>query len=926
MSNNEIEKQEKENNNDEENLEFELIYSNDIKKIKELDNNNIYESSTNFSEGIKDTEQSIFNFTPEINLENDKNQKMVNPNFLNNSFISIDTKNYFIKNEQKFSDELNKKLKKKYQNNNLSEQLKELSESIKNKFLLNLFPEIKQDFFNISLHIYKLIDKEYFEKKKIEENLMYFLEGEFKIEKNTILIDIDFIKNCGGILGHIYKRLKKFNIKDKESFLHTIKQVLEQNVKVKKDFDKNFSERINDLKPENLELFYYFKKLRNKYIIAPEIIYLMNLFSPIKKIIIDLNIFSSEDFDNSLYYIFILCILNFPYILINLESIKFSIFNEEVLKNIYETNETQLNNSKEFFSYKKNKLNIKTINNEKLLKKTEESFLNEYKLIDMKRKSIKFKNSDGRKSLPAQGSTEAEKVKEKLFKSNKSLIKINNHEIKNSSSSKKKKRNYIFKRLNIFKKEENFENTSTKNIDNQILEMILITFLFFGAFEKLENLELILFDIYYSEFISYFKEKIKIKIENFHIFDLVYNKLIELKSLKLEINPFDLITFDKILNILYNSNASTIKLSLFATEYIYSSPLLYKIYCQNIKSKLMKENINNNIQIFNDEFYKRIYPHFKKDLNSLFEILKNKTLSEIGINLNIPPQIISDEKYIIIIIKFIINIFILYYDNKESKTRELSIVSPSLVINGKKYLFFDEFLLNNNINNENLLILDIRLKLYNIKNLHKFIPQNLRILNIADLDIFSLKYFVDNITDYKFIKNSSLQQLTIRINNTIQKFDEEIKLIFAKLFNINIQNLLIYLYTNIIIELEDYKAIIDLLQSNWIYCYCLSFNIESRPIIKKNYSLTKKIKYIIPKEPEYSKMTKILDMLAGTVEKEEKKPALFSFINWCLKNAINKANKSKKVDFYTYKKISSNIFEYLYITNTPEVKFYEKDV
>ena len=170
----------------------------------------------------------------------------------------------------------------------------------------------------------------------------------------------------------------------------------------------------------------------------------MNLFSPIKKIIIDLNIFSSEDFDNSLYYFFILCILNFPFILINLESIKISIFNEEVLKNIYETNETQLNNSKEFFSYKKNKLNNKTINSEKLLKKTEESFLNEYKIIDMKRKSIKFKNSDGRKSLPAQGSTEAEKVKEKLFKSNKSLIKINNHEIKNSSSSNKKKKESYF--------------------------------------------------------------------------------------------------------------------------------------------------------------------------------------------------------------------------------------------------------------------------------------------------------------------------------------------------------------------------------------------------------------------------------------------------------------------------------------------------
>ena len=240
MSKNEVEKQEKENNNDDDNYEFELIYSNDITKIKEFDNSKIYVCPTNFSEGINDTEQSIFNFTPEINLENDKNQKMVNPNFLNKSYISIDTKNYFIKNEKKFSDELNKKLKKKYQNNKLSEQLKELSESIKNKFLLNLFPEIKQDFFNISLHIYKLIDKEYFEKKKIEENLMYFLEGEFKIEKNIILIDIDFIKNCGGILGHIYKRLKKFNIKDKESFLNAINQVLEQNVKVKKNFVKIF--------------------------------------------------------------------------------------------------------------------------------------------------------------------------------------------------------------------------------------------------------------------------------------------------------------------------------------------------------------------------------------------------------------------------------------------------------------------------------------------------------------------------------------------------------------------------------------------------------------------------------------------------------------------------------------------------------------
>ena len=171
MSKNELEKQEKENNDDKDSVEFELIYSDDITKIKESDNNKIYDRSTNFSEGIKDSEQPIFNLTSEINLENDKIQKIHNPN---ESYISIDTKNYLIKKNQKFSDDLNKKLEKKYQNNNLSEKLKDLSEYIKNKFLSNLFPEIKQNFFDISLYIYKSIEKDYLKKKKIEENFIFF--------------------------------------------------------------------------------------------------------------------------------------------------------------------------------------------------------------------------------------------------------------------------------------------------------------------------------------------------------------------------------------------------------------------------------------------------------------------------------------------------------------------------------------------------------------------------------------------------------------------------------------------------------------------------------------------------------------------------------------------------------------------------------
>ena len=49
---------------------------------------------------------------------------------------------------------------------------------------------------------------------------------------------------------------------------------------------------------------------------------------------------------------------------------------------------------------------------------------------------------------------------------------------------RKKKRNHILRRQNIFKKEENSENTFTKNIDNQIFEMVLIILLFLGLLKN----------------------------------------------------------------------------------------------------------------------------------------------------------------------------------------------------------------------------------------------------------------------------------------------------------------------------------------------------------------------------------------------------------------------------------------------------------
>ena len=905
---NNIENREKLNLSD--NYDFELIYSDDIKKIKELESCKASENSTYISEIQKEIEH------PQSPINTIKNEKSIK------SYISIDSKNYFGKSDLKKSEEMNKRFKNKYQINDLSNNLKELSNSIKDKIYKVLFPGIKQDFFSISLNIMKILDKEdLLSKSKIEKNMNYFFLREKIYSKTKILIDFNFINNCGPIIGYVYKRLKKYKIKDNIYFINVVNKIIYDNINVKNDFDLRFSE--NKSKDENYEKMKYFKKIRNNYIILPEIIYLINLFSSVRKIIIDINILE-KDYKSYMFYYFVLCMYNIPYIMKYIDCIKFTIMNESLFKYRKEINEKKLI-KENCITYKKNKNGKIFAKKETLNEINNDYFLNQYKLIDTKKNFLKAKLNKGRKTLGTFSFTDLEMIMENSPNSNLDFVIINNSENNDSLKKEQNIEKHFFR--NWFKSNSEDMDLSTKVMKlYKILEMIVITLFSFENFEYLDNLELILIDTCYSELINYFKIKFQFLIDNFHILYLIYNQIIELKSLNLEINSFDLITFNEILSIIYNSKASNFKLSLFTQEFIYSSPFLYKVYRQGLKKKIIKEDKHSNDKNlkFNDRFFKNIFHYFEKNLNSLFEILKNKRYKSFGISFNIPAPILNNDKYILVIIKFIMNILILFLDNENSTTEELSILSPPLVFNGIKHFFFEEFLENINIKNKKLSILDLHFKFYNIRNLHKFIPQNLVILNIGDFDIISLKFFVNYITQYKFIKNSSLQQLSIKINNTIIKLNEDIKFIFAKLFNINITNLLIFLYTNIQLNSQEFQDIINLLQDNLIHTYNLSFNSKSEQIIKDNYKLTKKLICIEPKEPGYSKMGSVFDFLDG---KKEKQMAHFSEVYLCLIHQINKmAHKNKtQIDFFTQKKLTTNIYKYLYVTNNPIVKFYEKE-
>ena len=347
MSNEEKEEKDeniKDNNNS---IDFELIYSDDQKKIKEMDNYKILEYSTNISEGIiKDIQQSQYSEISEFKLKNDKNHELNNSIIINKEYISLDSKNYFRKNDFDKSEEAIKKYKIKSEKNNISKKFEEISNVIKTKLLNSLFPGQKQDFFTISFQIMKKLDDfELLEKKFIEINLNYFFRNQkYFIDQKILLIDLKFIKNLGGILGHIYKRLKNYKIKDQYSFLYNLDKSIEEKVNVKSELD-NYIEKEN-IGADKLK---FFKKIRKKYNILPELIYLTNLFQSINIIIFDINI-PMKNIDRFNKNYFILCILNIPHIIKNINYIKFSNFDETMFKVIYQTKEESLMKQKLFYS------------------------------------------------------------------------------------------------------------------------------------------------------------------------------------------------------------------------------------------------------------------------------------------------------------------------------------------------------------------------------------------------------------------------------------------------------------------------------------------------------------------------------------------------------------------------------------------------
>ena len=116
------------------------------------------------------------------------------------------------------------------------------------------------------------------------------------------------------------------------------------------------------------------------------------------------------------------------------------------------------------------------------------------------------------------------------------------------------------------------------------------------------------------------------------------------------------------------------------------------------------------------------------------------------------------------------------------------------------------------------------------------------------MDIFTFDKLVNYLTSYNFSIQSNLSYITIKLIGAITNFNTQIKLIFQKLFNINLINLIkLNLFTNLIINKKmNYLFLNKLLQNNWISNYVITLNEQSKKIINYyNIFGRKKILFLV---------------------------------------------------------------------------------
>ena len=318
--------------------------------------------------------------------------------------------------------------------------------------------------------------------------------------------------------------------------------------------------------------------------------------------------------------------------------------------------------------------------------------------------------------------------------------------------------------------------------------------------------------------------------------------LSEAKMIRITIdfNSLDNKAFQEVLSLLFKNNDLRVcQLNFFPSENYFIPELLlkllqdcnsnYKISAINKYDKIKFGTIapHEDVDIF---LFKKLSEYFENNINKLFQAICIKsTVNELSLIFNIPSLLKKIDFYLMVILKFILNI-IIAIDNMKLNLSTFNLQTTNFFFDNNKYPFLEDFLdkiyifLNNEIKISKL---TCQMKFMNIKNLYRIIPYNVTQLSLGELDLQTFIYLVEYLTSSNFSVHSKLGKLKINLSNTLLNIDECYEYILKLLTEYPKGLKDIGINTHSMVKKEQIDCLLKKIDYNTLENIFLNFDIKS---------------------------------------------------------------------------------------------------
>ena len=399
------------------------------------------------------------------------------------------------------------------------------------------------------------------------------------------------------------------------------------------------------------------------------------------------------------------------------------------------------------------------------------------------------------------------------------------------------------------------------------------------------------------------------------------NYRLVLNEFNIEFNSLDYLTFYKLLSLIQkNEKMVSLQISFFSSLITYTPQYLYKLYTQNLDKKEIESS-----KMYSPEasLLNELLPYFVENLEVFFELIRIKInkFQTLSLNFNIPEIIATNQRYILVILKFILNILFLV-DNHKILIKKLVILSPKTVIDSRHMLSVENIIdeINMDQNNKEIKELSLQFQFYQIKSITNFVSHNLINLKLGDMDISTLKTLTKFLSSYKFFISSNLRTLTIGLLYFLTQFNKEVEFLLNEIYSIKIKTLLeITVHSNILIKQQE--KFHKILENNWISSCKLYLNEKCEFFWEQNKPNKKvKIIYLLHHELEKEKLTRNDFVQKKKINMTNTDCIIAFYLKYKLIFFYSKEKKIK-LSYYDQKKIIFNILKYLFFTKTANVVY-----